>query len=179
MAPNPTGKSRLLLIDTCVIIEAHWLDIWPAIISQCRVAVPETVVGEAIQVAREYDDLNLRLETEIAEGLIESPALPASDLLIVKEKRPPFPGQIDAGELECLACLLKDEQGASLVCSSDAVVFRYLGWIQKQELGVSLEEVLRGMNLGPPLEFKLRKAFRERWTAAGFAEALQRGFIKL
>jgi len=102
MAPNPTGKSRLLLIDTCVIIEAHRLDIWPAIRGQCRVAVPETVVGEAILVAREYDDLNLRLETEIAEGLIESPALPASDLLIVKEKCPPFPGQIDAGELECL-----------------------------------------------------------------------------
>jgi hypothetical protein len=119
------------------------------------------------------------LEKEIAEGLIESPALPASDLRIVREKCPPFPGQIDAGELECLACLLKDEQGASLVCSSDAVVFRYLGWIQKQELGVSLEEILHRMNLGPPLAPKLRKAFRERWTRAGFAEALQRGFIKL
>ena len=77
------------------------------------------------------------------------------------------------------ACLLKDEQGVSRVCSSDAVVFRYLGWIQKEELGVSLEEVLRQMNIGPPLEFKLHKAFRERWTRAGFAEALQRGFINL
>jgi hypothetical protein len=178
MAPRLTGKSRLLLIDTCVIIEAHRLDIWPAIRGQCRVAVPKTVVDETIQVAREFDELNLRLETEIAEGLIESPDLPASDLLIVKEKCPPFPGQIDAGELECLACLLKDEQETPLVCSSDAVVFRYLGWIQKQELGVSLEEILRGMNLGCSLEFKLRKAFREQWTQKGFAEALQRGFLK-
>jgi len=169
----------LLLIDACVVIEAHRLDVWQALLSQCQVILPETVVGEAIQVAREFDDFDLRLEHEIEEGLIQSPSLDASSLKIVMARCPPFPGKIDAGELECLAFLLEDADESSLICSSDAVVFRYLAWVQLSQRGISLEEVLQDIGIGPPLEPRLRKAFREKWTQKGFAEALQAGFFEL
>jgi hypothetical protein len=178
MARPSTARSRLVVIDTCVILEAHRLDVWHAVTSQWHVIVPEGVVGETLRVAREFDDIHLRLEAEIEEGLIASPSLPASDLGVVLAACPQFPGVIDAGEMECLAHLLKDTTGASVVCSSDAVVFRFLGWIQKPERGVSLEEILRRMNLGTSVKHKLTKRFREHWTSTGFAEAFQRGFIK-
>lgn len=177
MTSSPTVRSRLLLIDTCVVIEAHRLDVWQALLSQCEVVLPETVVGETILVAREYDDISLQLEKEIEEGLIQAPSLNASDLAVVCRRCPPFPGKIDPGELECLAYLLNDTAARSLICSSDAVVFRYLAWAQLAERGISLEEVLRAIGLGPPLAFKLTKAFRDRWTQKGFAEAYQSGFI--
>jgi len=178
MTPPSTSRSQLLLIDTCVIIEAHCLDVWEAIIHQCSVLLPETVVGEAIREAREFDDIDLRLEKEIEEGLVRSPSLPASSLKVVRERCRPFPGEIHSGELECLAFLLGDEDKTSLICSSDAVVFRYLGWIQWGDRGISLEEILRGFGHGYPLRDKLTKSFRERWTRKGFEEAFQRGFIK-
>jgi hypothetical protein len=178
MARPSTARSRLVVIDTCVILEAHRLDVWHAVTSQWQVIIPEGVAGEALRVAREFDDIHLRLETEIEEGLVTSPSLPASDLRVVLAACPQFPGVIDAGEMECLAQLLKDTTGKSLVCSSDAVVFRFLGWIQQQERGISLEEILRQINLGTPVEHKLSKEFRDRWTKKGFAEAFQRGFIK-
>lgn len=179
MTSSKTIRSRLLVTDTCVVIEAHRLNVWEALLSQCQVALPETVVGEAIQVAKEFDDFDLRLEQDIKEGLVCSPSLDASDLGLVLARCSPFPGEIDAGELECLALLLKDPSESSLICSSDAVVFRYLAWTQLSERGISLEEVLHGISVGPPLEPRLRKAFREKWTQKGFAEALQRGFIEL
>lgn len=178
MTSSKTIRSRLLLIDTCVVIEAHRLDVWQALLSQWQVILPETVVGEAILVAREFDDFDLRLEHEIEEGLIQSPSLDASSLKIVMARCPPFPGKIDAGELECLAFLLEDADESSLICSSDAVVFRYLAWVQLSQRGISLEEVLRGIGLGLPLSFRLRKAFRKLWNQRGFAEAYQAGFIK-
>jgi hypothetical protein len=138
--------------------------------------LPKTVVDETILVAREFDDICLRIEADVNDGLIQSPSLDASDLAVVRSRCPRFPGRLDPGELECLACLLADTSANSLVCSSDAVVFRYLGWLGMDERGISLEEVLRSIGHAASLSQKLCKDFRVRWTQKGFAEALQHGF---
>jgi predicted nucleic acid-binding protein len=97
MKSSPTVRSQLLLIDTCVVIEAHRLHVWESLLSQCHIVVPETVVGEAILVARGFDDISLRLEQQIEEGLFQSPSLEASALAIVFQRCPHFPGKIDPG----------------------------------------------------------------------------------
>ncbi len=178
MTSSRTDRSPLLVIDTCVVLEAHRLGVWRSILNRCAVALPETVIGETIQVAREYDDFEQHLETEARDGLFRQISLSAPDLAIVMRQCPAFPGKIDAGEMECLAYILGDTLEASLVCSSDAVVFRYLGWVQEVERGISLEEVLHQIGSDPRLSPKLSKRFRETWSKKGFAEALQRGFVK-
>jgi len=178
MESRSTVRSRLLLIDTCVVIDAHRLNAWHALVSECNVILPETVVDECIQVARQFDDIELLLDQQIKEGLIDSPSLDAGVLRIVNETCPVFPGEIDPGERECLAYLLLDHQETCVVCTSDGAVFRYLGWTQRQGHGISLEEVLKGIGIKKPLPWKHTEKFRHRWTNQGFEEALGQGFIR-
>ena len=74
---------------------------------------------------------------------------------------------------------LADTSGAAVLCSSDAVVFRYLGWTQMPDRGISLEEVAQslGVSGGLKMQWKLTHAFREKYTRQGFAEAMQAGAI--
>ncbi len=91
-----------------------------------------------------------------------------------------FRGVWDDGERECVACLLHEKYGCSRVCSSDAVVYRFLGWTQMEEMGISLEEVLKQFG-GPRRQLldRLTQRFREYWSKRGFQEAFQSGVIKL
>jgi len=182
MSSTSKLRSRLLLIDTCTILEAYVLHVWHPLVTECRIAVPETVVEETIQEGRHYDEFDVDIEDQIAAGQIEVPSVDASELLVVRSVcGPMFAGDIDPGELECLACLLKDNEGMSLVCSSDRVVFRFLGWVGQPERGISLEEVLEsvGVRTTAQLAWRLTKAFRERYSNQGSQEALQKGFLKL
>ena len=57
-------RSQLILIDTCVVIDAFRLGVWKAIVDQCQVVLPRTVVDEVIQVGRgrEFDDVPNNIE---------------------------------------------------------------------------------------------------------------------
>ncbi len=171
-------RSQLILIDTCVVIDAFRLGVWEAIVDQCQVVLPRTVVDEVIQVGREFDDVPINIEELLDESdqkeKISIPELLPEDLKSVYMKcGPSFRGEIHDGELECLAYLLKHEKKQSLACSSDAVVFRYLGWTELGERGIALEEVLHGIGIRRALEKKHTKDFREKWTNRGFTERLQ------
>lgn len=183
MNSTSTLRSRLLLIDACVILEAYLLEVWYPLVNECRVAVPETVVNETIQEGRHFDEFDIDIEKQIASDQIEVPSLDASDLQIVRDTcGPKFMWEVHAGELECLACLLNDQTNNSVICSSDAVVFRYLGWPQRPDQGISLEEVLGQVGIQKKslkLTGKLTEAFRKKYTDQGFQEALQKGFLKL
>ena len=183
MGSISTAQSKLLLIDTCVVLHACELGVWKALTSNCAIALPETVVGEVIQQLREkkFDDLSLDIEREVRDGKVAQPSLPASELQIVRElSGPKFRGSWDAGELECMACLLQEKYACSAVCSSDAVVYRFLGWVQQDDKGISLEEILKSFG-GPSRKLldRLTRKYREHWTNRGFQEAWQNGVVKL
>lgn len=178
-----TAQSKLLVVDTCIVLHASALGVWDTLTSGLAIAVPETVVGEVILQLREeeFHGLSLDIERDVADGKVDQPSLPASELKVVRElSGEKFRGVWDAGELECIACLLHQKYGCSRVCSSDAVVYRFLGWTRKEEMGISLEEVLNELG-GPRRQLldSLTKRFRERWSRRGFQEAFQSGVIKL
>lgn len=183
MGSTSTAQSKLLLVDTCVVIHACLLGVWDTLTSNLGIAIPEITVGEAIQTLRaeEFDGLSIDLDRDVKEGKIVQPFLPASDLRIVRQlSGPKFRGAWDGGELECVACLLHEKYGCSRICSSDAVVYRFLGWTQMEEMGISLEEILVGLG-GPRRRLldKLTRKYREHWTRRGFQEAWQSDVIKL
>jgi len=152
------------------------------VVSQGTVVVPETVVNETIQVGREFDEFTVDIEALAETGKIDVPAMTASQLAAVRGKcGPKFMGAVHDGELECLAALLADTSGAAVLCSSDAVVFRYLGWTQMPDRGISLDEVAKSLGIagGAKMQWKLTQAFREKYTHQGFAEAMQAGAISL
>lgn len=178
-----TPRSKLLLCDACIVLHASRLSVWDTLASRLAIAVPETVVGEVILQLREeeFDGVSLNIERDVREGRIVQPSLAASELQVVRKlSGPEFRGIWDDGELECMACLLHPKYSCSRVCSSDAVVFRFLGWTQKGDMGISLEEVLD--ECGSPrkqLLDRLTRRYREYWTKRGFGEALQSGVLKL
>jgi len=177
-----TAQSRkILLLDTCVVLHACRLGIWGSLTANRRIAVPESVVGEIVLQLREeeFDGVSLDIEREVEDGKVEQPSLLASELKIVRQlSGPEFRGAWDDGELECVACLLHEKYAGSLVCSSDAVVFRFLGWTRQNGKGISLEEVLKDLG-GPRRQLldRLTRRYREYWTKRGFQEAFQSGVI--
>jgi len=52
-------------------------------------------------------------------------------------------------------------------------VFRVLGNLNKEEQGVSLEEVLQKIGLGRQLKHQFSKTYRENWTKKGSQESIQ------
>ena len=177
-----TAQSKLLLVDTCVILHACKLGVWDFLVSNRGIAVPETVVGEVILQLREekFDAMVLDIERDVKDRRVAQPSLSASELRVVRElSGPEFRGIWDDGELECVACLLHEKYECSSVCSSDAVVYRFLGWTRQDTKGISLEEILEGFG-GPrrKLLHRLTRQYREHWTKQGFGEAWQSGMIK-
>ena len=182
MSASSKIRSRLLIVDCCVVIEAYRLGIWHAVVNQATVLVPETVLNETVLVAREFDEFSVDIEALAGTGKIAVPSMTVSQLAAVRLKcGPKFMGAVHDGELECLATLLADVSGSAMLCSSDAVVFRYLGWTQMPDSGVSLQEVAKSLGIAgaTKMQWKLTKAFRERYTQQGFAEAVQSGSIRL
>ena len=182
MGSTSTEQSKLLLVDTCVVIHACTLGVWDTLTSRLRIAIPEITVGEAIQTLRadKFDDLSVNLDRDVSQGKIAPLDVPASDLRIVHQlSGPKFRGAWDDGELVCMACLLHEKYGCSRLCSSDAVVFRFLGWTRQDEKGISLEEILESFG-GPRRRLldRLTRRYREQWTKQGFGEAWQSGVIK-
>ena len=53
------------------------------------------------------------------------------------------------------------------LCSSDAIVFRILGRLNRGEQGLSLEEALDRTGLSRALPSQFRKEARDRWTKQG------------
>lgn len=181
MPPTSTARSKLLIVDCCVIIEAYRLNIWHAMVSQGKVVVPETVVNETICVGREFDEFEVDIEKLAHSGKIAVPSLSSRHLGLVRQKSgPKFLGAVHDGELECLATLLADTSGTALLCSSDGVVFRYLGWTGMGDSGISLEEIARSLGIASgKMAWKLTQAFRKKYTQQGFTEAVQSGVVGL
>lgn len=182
MSATSTARSKLLIVDCCVIIEAYRLGVWRSVVGQGAVVVPETVVNETIQVGREFDEFSVDIEALAKAGKIAVCSMSASQLAAVRGKcGPGFMGAVHDGELECLAALLADTTKAAMLCSSDAVVFRYLGWTRMGDRGIALEEVAKSLGIAcrGKMEWKLSQAFREKHTWQGEMEAIQSGAIRL
>jgi len=82
--------------------------------------------------------------------------------------------QIDPGEAETLAFLANSSE-KFIVCTADGAVFSALGFLDKSEIGISLEEVLRKVGLTPSqkLEWWFSKKFREKYTRQGEIDSIQ------
>lgn len=161
-------KPKLLLLDANIIIYAHELGIWDALVQQCSLLVAETVVQEADFW---YDDSGGRHEIELNPYIQDSQIdVIAVELIAVRafhrRFRQPYAEKLDDGELESLAYLDAAEQEIH-ICSADAIVFKVLGCLAKGHLGVSLEEILHCIGYSKSLGLQYRKHFREKYTRIG------------
>jgi hypothetical protein len=173
-------KFPFLLLDAGPIIKLFELGIWDKFIKRYNVTIARTVVEQSIYrgEADSRDFIEYSFEEVAGQGLFR-----IIDVTPTKVKE--FIDKFDIsskyafeeGEDETLAYWFfqaKEHQ----VCSSDGAVFSILGYLGRDEQGVSLEEVLKKMGLSRQLEWKYTERFRHKYTKMGQIDAVQgQGFV--
>lgn len=177
-------KSQLLLLDTGPIIKLFQIDLWDTFIEKYDITVTRTVEDEAkfAQTDSGIKDINLKSYEE--KGLIH--IIDADSEIVAKFFKKFDLGYqpiIDDGEKETLA-FLENSTDEWLVCSSDAVVYKILGNLNRSEQGISLEELLQQKGIGSNINWKdvspkdyrnwkYSKQFREKNTRQGQIDSIQ------
>ncbi len=160
-------KLRFLLLDANVVIQLFELRLWQQIVERCEILLAETVVNEAQYCGAGEEQKLIDLTKDITERCITVVQVEVSAIdAFGGQFDPSYLEQIDPGEAESLAFLLSSSD-PYLLCSSDAIVFRILGRLNRGEQGISLEEILEQTGLRKTLPKQYLCTFREHWTRIG------------
>lgn len=169
-----TNRLRFLLLDANVVIELFRQGLWDRILECCDVHLSRTV---ATTEAHFYeDDDGLRHDFDL--GSYEMSGLvTVFDVSLDQDRQltrcfaPAYLERFDPGERESLAHLVTSTW-PYMICSADSIVFKVLGFLNRAEQGISLEEVLQQTGFGRQVAWQFSKAFRERNTQQGFRNGL-------
>ncbi len=147
---------KLWLLDADVIIKFFELDIFNKLVESHEIHVATTVIGE---VKFFYENgqrnngnkifINFREQYVNTGRVIETDATP-DEVKTVLNRLPPLKRlSIDAGELESLAVLVREEE--LTMCSFDVAAIKALPFLQVAERAISAEQLLQssGLTLSP------------------------------
>jgi len=170
-------RSKQLLLDASVIITAHELDVWSALLREADVAVTSTIAhDEALFFDRKTGSVPapINIAALISRGVIPELSASVSD---IKRVRAVFDEELNMalhdGEVEAIAMLHADESDSLLFCTSDKVAIRVLAMLGLSESGVSFEEVLNTTGLSTPLPHEYRADYFNRYIAEGQTARIQ------
>jgi len=162
---------KLLLCDAVIIIDAHKLGLWRILKAHYRIHFASTVLKKEAQYFK--DDLQLKyyldFRKDIASGRIIKISMPIEEIQTVIKKACENRLDIQAGEAESIAALLKPEYQQLYFCTADkaAIAATHLYDVMSQV--VSFEKCLKGVK-SCKLPYKLTEKAMQRWKA----EAIQR-----
>lgn len=165
------SKSKLLVLDTNVIIFLLARGIWDKLVEACDVYLAKTIVDET----QFYDDENgtrhyVDLSCEKRVYVFDVPMAEVSSFL--QQFEPIYADQLDPGELEALAFLFSSSE-TYMICSGDAIVYRTLGRLNRPDQGISLEELLPQIGLSQSnLPYPQTQKFRKYYSQEGFKDSL-------
>ena len=167
-------KSELVLLDANIIIELFRLGLWDKIIDRFHISLSRTVAETEVKYFedsesnRHYIDLNKFIE----ESLISVFDVPASKVLKFKsEFDPTYVDRLDPGETESLIYLLENEADC-VICSADSIVFKILGNLNKEDSGISLDEIFQMAGFTVQVAYQYSKGFRERYSRLGAVDSV-------
>jgi len=169
-------KFQLLLLDANIIIELFYQGIWDRLLESCDVHLSRTIADvEAhfyLDDQEEKHDFDLSKYEESGAITVFDVSL-AQDAELTKHFGLAYLERFDPGEREALAHLVTSSE-SYIICSADSIVFKVLGFLNRSEQGISLEEILQQTGLGRQMSWKFSKAFREKYTQDGFVDHLKK-----
>jgi hypothetical protein len=164
-------RSRLVLLDTNVVLRLFELGIWQAVTQKYQIVLAQAVIDESQFFVRDEQRHEIDWDKELASGAVEVRSAPPGDIQTFCDRFDPnYLEKLDPGEAESLT-LMQTEARAS-ICSADKIVWRVLGNTGQAERGISLEELLQKMGLTKALPDRFSKRFREQWTKGGGTERI-------
>lgn len=139
-------KSRLVILDACVIIDAHVLGIWKQITSNYKIYIPSTVLHDE---ARYFEDresgtlVSIDLQADLSSGIVEEIAADINDIFALKNiVTDRFLQTIDDGEIEAMAILKSGKYPDHQFCTGDARAIKALAVLSMGSQAISLEKLL-------------------------------------
>ncbi|MCC6427283.1 MAG: type II toxin-antitoxin system VapC family toxin [Phycisphaerales bacterium] len=164
-------RSRLVLLDTNVVLRLFELGIWQAVTQKYQVILAQTVIDEAQFYMRDGERHEIDWALVLASGVVDVRSAPVRDIQnFCGRFDPNYLEKLDPGEAESLT-LMQGEAQAS-ICSADKIVWRVLGNTGQAERSISLEELLQQIGLSKALPDRFSKRFREQWTRCGGTECI-------
>lgn len=170
-------KFNLLLLDAGVVFHLFELGLWSAVLDRCNVYLGGTVIDESQFWEDDTGARHLITWSEYEGAYTRFDVKPSDIRLFNAQFEQSYFEKLDPGEAEALAYLYDSEEEDALICSGDAIVFRILGNTDRQEQGISLEEILEKLGMGRRVDWPFTKKFRLDKTRKGFEESL-RGYGK-
>lgn len=168
------SKLKLLILDANVVIHLHEFGKWEKFLAVCDVHLPLTVVEESNYYEIDGDKQYIDLTEDVEQARVIVFEVPNARITAFQKQFDPlYLGELDPGELEALAYLI-DSTEEYLISSSDIIVYRVLGRLNRGEQGISLEELLKRVGLQQAnLPSQCTKSFREKHTKTGETDAVQ------
>jgi len=170
-------RSKQLLLDASVIITAHELEVWSALLQEANVAVTSIIAhDESLFFSKEAGlvPAPINITALIQQGAI--PELSAS-MSEIERVRAVFDEELNMalhdGEVEAIAILYADQSDSLLFCTSDKVAIRVLAMLGLSDSGVSFEEVLKATGLSKPLPHEYCAEYFDRYIAEGQTARIQ------
>ncbi len=170
-------RSEQELLDASVIITAHEIDVWNALLREVNVAVISIIAhDESLFFSKEAGlvPASINITALIEQGDIPEISASVSD---IKRVRAVFDEELNMGlhdgEVEAIAILYADESDSFLFCTSDKVAIRVLAMLVLSDNGVSFEEVLMATGLLKPLPYEYRTAYFDRYITEGQTARIQ------
>lgn len=138
-------KSRLVILDANVIIEAFKNDFWKSLISQYDVYVGSTVIH--VEVKHYLDENNQKHDIQllpfVTKGQIKQLEASSDDLELLDKKINPHQSDlIHDGEKEIIALLSEGSLDNYQFCTGDAKAIKVMSALGIGSNAVSLEELL-------------------------------------
>ncbi len=167
-------KLRFLLLDANIVIKLYELELWDAFVERCEILLPSIVVEREVRYFHGTESDNLiDLGPYVSDGRIQQVEADTGQVQAFLNKfTPDYLGDMDPGETELLTYLTLSEDPC-LACSSDAIVFRILGRLNRGEQGRSLEGLLRAVGLDRSLTWQFSEKFRLHYTERGKRDMIE------
>ncbi len=171
-----TKKSKDLLVDSVVVIDAHEKGYWKRLCNEHRVFLPGTIIDDELfyftsdkgkqplQVKNWIDQRTItRIDAEITD---------AAEL--IKRLSNDFIQTLDPGELEALAILISKKYQHIIFTTADYAAVKALGILSLRLRGVSVEDLLNNLQGLSTKNRKIEHHFTKQW----FQKALNEGFTE-
>ena len=136
--PEKTMK-KLLLLDADVVIDLHTIGLFDRIIRNYAVHVTKTVLKEAVYFKRSGE----RIKIDIRDRVTVMEDISLDYLRTVQGEAKEARLAIDPGELESIACLIREDETGLILCTCDQAAIRLLSFMNLEQRSLSLEKALR------------------------------------
>ena len=163
-------QSRYVILDANVVIDAHRLGFWTALVTQYRISVTETILNE-VQFYEddtgEKHEIDLRASAQ--KGAIDVLGASAEEFEAVQSKITlEFAKSVDPGEMEAIAVLASGRCEEHRFCTADAVAIKLLAVLNLGAYGVPVKKLLE------PIGYRkeVPRQYGEKYFNAKLAEGL-------